>query len=155
MRRVLFALLLLPFTVLAEPLAVGQPLPALSFEDQFEEKHQLGPDTRLVIFSSGMAPGKLAHEVMKDYTGEQLAAAGVVSISDISGMPGFVTRMFAMPKFRDYGYPLLLGREEDDTAVFPQQEGKVTILRIEDGRVAEVRFIDQAQELKAAVADGL
>ena len=63
-------------------------------------------------------------------------------ISDISGMPGIISRMFALPKMRDYNYVLMLNREDDFAEKFDQKEEKLTVYTLKEGVVKSVEFID-------------
>jgi hypothetical protein len=44
---------------------------------------------------------------------------GTLFISDINRMPGFVTRMFALPALREYPYLVMLGYQTEETAWLP------------------------------------
>jgi hypothetical protein len=131
----------------AEPLTVGDPLPPLELEDQYEQVHRTGPDTRFLLFAPDQDSGEIARDALKGLTAADLAKRGVLYTADISGMPGFITTMFALPKMRDYGFPVLLGREAAETALLPRREGEVTVLELEAGTVKRVWFAAAPAEL--------
>ena len=64
----------------------------------------------------------------------------VLYVADIHGMPSFIARMFAIPSMQKRPYPMLLDRDGAATARFPSEEGKATLLFLED-RVHPVRSL--------------
>jgi hypothetical protein len=82
----------------------------------------------------------------------QLEKAGAVYVADVSGMPGLIRRLFAIPRMRERGYPVLLDVEGVPTARFPVEAGKASWIRLEGLRIAEIRFLASAEEVKAALA---
>jgi hypothetical protein len=143
-------LLFFSLAVFAAPLTTGDSLPEMNLPDQHGDEHTLA-NANMVLFAPDKAAGELAHEVLKHTDKEQMAAKGIVFISDISGMPTFVTRMFALPAMREYSYLVLLGYETEDTAMFPRQEGGITLLHIKAGKVARIENLDSAQSLAGII----
>ena len=135
-----------------QPLGVGQALPELGLTDQHERAGDIGGGTNLVLFAPDRESSELAHGVLEKIGGETLEEAGVRYVADISAMPGLVTRMFALPKMRDYSYSMLLGREAADTAVLPRQDGELTLIRLEAGSVTDLSYVGTEAALRAALA---
>jgi hypothetical protein len=54
-------------------------------------------------------------------------------------MPG-IGRMFAMPKMKKYAHRIILGDDEALIAKFPEQKGKVTVLKLDDGKVNSITY---------------
>jgi hypothetical protein len=134
--------------------AAGQPLPSLQLSDQHDRPHDIGAGARLLLFAPDRDSSEIAHEVLEPLGGEAMARAGIRYVADISAMPGVVTRMFALPRMRDYSYPVLLGRESADTAMLPARAGAVTVLDLDTGTVTGVRFADMADALRAMLDEG-
>jgi hypothetical protein len=147
----LLILLLLPALVSAAPLDTGTPMPVLTLKDQNDTTRTIDADTRLLIFSAERDVSALVETALADQTAEALAAAGIQYVSDISGMPGMVTTMIALPKMRKRPYPMLLARESEETAMLPREPGKVTLIANEGGSIKSVRFIGDAASLRAAL----
>jgi hypothetical protein len=147
----LLILLLLPALVTAAPLDTGNPMPVLTLKDQNDTTRTIDADTRLLIFSAERDVSALVETALADQTADSLSAAGIQYVSDISGMPGMVTTMIALPKMRKRPYPMLLGREAEETAMLPREPGKVTLIRSEGGTIRGVQFIDDAATLRAAL----
>jgi hypothetical protein len=133
------------------PLRVGDPLPALSFDDQFERSHRLGDCGALVLFAPDRAGADMVKQALNDVDGEAMAARGLCYVADVSAMPGVITRMFALPAMRDYGYPVLLGLEAEATKALPRQAEAVTAIAVDDGRVAGIAFAATAAAVRAAI----
>jgi hypothetical protein len=54
--------------------------------------------------------------------------------------------MFAMPKMKKYAHRIVLGDEENLLAPFPQEAGKVTVLKLNNGMVSAVGYWDPATQ---------
>lgn len=72
-------------------------------------------------------------------------------IADISGMPSLITKMFALPKMRDYEYTLLLIKDEALAENFRQSEDQLLVFRLENNMIQDIEFIDPS---KAALLFG-
>jgi hypothetical protein len=138
--------------VLAEPLQVGMPLPALSLADQHDKPGPVGPDVRLLVITRDMDGGNIVKEALAQGGAATLAKADAVCISDISRMPGFVTSMFALPALKKRDYPVLLDRDGKATADFPYEENHVALVSTDGTKVTAVRFVATAKDLEAALA---
>jgi hypothetical protein len=143
--------LLIPAVASADTLDIGDPMPILTFKDQYDASHTVDGTTRFVIFSAERDVSALVETALTDQSGDSLAAAGVQYISDISAMPGLITSVIALPKMRKRPYPMLLGFEAEETAVLPRQPGQVTLIRLEGGMIAAVQYIGDAATLRSAL----
>lgn len=150
----LFAVTLSAFADVADKLGavgVGDPPPEISLDDQHDRLLRIDSATKMILFAPDRTSGEIAYAALEPVGDEALDDAGIRYIADISGMPGFVTRMFALPKMRDYSFSVLLATEEADAAALPSREGHVTVLKISDGRVADVAYFADATALAAAI----
>jgi hypothetical protein len=148
---ILATLLLLPAALPAAPIAVGEPLPSLTLNDQHDQPHALDAQTRIILFSADRDASGLIEEALAEQTGDSLAKAGVVYVADISGMPGLVTKLIALPQMRKRPYPMLLGREAEETAMIPRERGQVTLVETDAGTITAIRFIADQQALSQAL----
>lgn len=149
----LFALtpILLPALTSASELQVGAALPALLLKDQHDRPQLIGEHTRFLIFTADKDSSNLADVILDGQTDATLDAAGIRYVADISRMPGLVTSMFALPKLRKYGYPVLLGRDAEDTGALPRQPGKITILEVDGRTITALHFLDDAAAVRTVV----
>ncbi len=141
-------ILLCAATVTAAPLGAGMRMPALALSDQHDAPGSVGPNTRLVLFTRDMAATKVVNEVLEKDPAA-LTAAHAVVVSDISGMPSLITRLFALPKMRKRPYRILLDRDGKTTADFPFVKGKVTVFRLQALNIESVEHVDSADALRA------
>lgn len=144
--------LALPMTADAGPLAAGSAMPALSLSDQHDKPAAVGPATRWVVFTAEKPVSDMVSAVLAAEPAGVVDRLRLVHLADISGMPALVTRMFALPKLRELPFPIALVREPSQVAQvldIPRTAGGATVLRLEDGRVAQVATARQAGELRA------
>jgi hypothetical protein len=143
-------LLFFSLAVSDAPLTTGESLPGLNLPDQHGDSHALSSGNT-VLFAPDKGAGELAHEVLNHTDKIEMAAKGIVFISDISGMPRLVARMFALPAMREYPYLVLVGYEKEDTAMLPRQEGRVTVLHIKAGKVSHIEYANSPEVLAGII----
>lgn len=137
----------------AASLTEGQMISPLQLSDQHGRPGKIDSATRLVLFSRDMKANKLAKAAFMDRASDYLGTAGTVYLIDVSPMPRFVTRTFAIPKMQKYGYRIYLDREGEDSASFPSQKGRITAIHLEGLKVTRVEYVDSAAAL-TRVVDG-
>lgn len=153
MRIFLLALLLaLPLTGLAEPLQVGSQLDAFSIEDQFGKSHAVDGSLRAILFTRDMDAGELVKAALSEEGSARLAGAGALYVSDVSGMPGLVRRIFAIPSMRKRAYPMGLDVDGSLTRDFPSTEGRATLLVLDGLRVTRIEELDSPEAIRAALS---
>lgn len=136
-------------TVTAGPLQLG----GRAFDDQFDRSLSIGPAVKTLVFAPDRAAGKIASAYLNGQLGQSLEARGIRYLADISGMPGLINKLFAIPAMQDYGYPVLLGRQAAQTADLPRREGEVSVLRLQDGEVTAVAYAADAEALAALLPE--
>jgi len=140
------ALLLGTAAAHADPYAVGSKVAAFSANDQHGAAFTLnGKDTRFLLVSFDMETGKKANGALDALGAAYLPARKAIYVANIHGMPG-IGRMFALPKMRKYAHRIILGDDENLLAPYPQQPGKVTVLKLDDGKVEKIAYWDPAAE---------
>jgi hypothetical protein len=133
----------------AEPLAPGMRLPEIRLADQHDVEGSIGGDIRVILFTRDMDAGGFVKEALAEKGDEVLAAAGAVYVSDISGMPRVIAKLFAVPSMRKRPYRMFLDRDGKTTADFPSQEGKVTLLHVENGEIRSIECVESAEQVRA------
>ncbi len=127
-------------TAFAAPYEKGQKLESFKAEDQFGTEYTFDPAaTRFLLVSHDMDTGKKANAALTALGKEYLPGKGAVYFANIHGMPG-IGRMFAIPKMKKYSHRIILGDDEALIARFPEQAGKVTVLKVSSGKVQSVTF---------------
>ncbi len=152
MKRTLLALCLAgPLWALAGPVEPGRPLPALSLQNQHDQAWRIAPDTRLVLFAAGRKASNLVLGVLAPQPKGFLAGRHAVYLADMSKMPGFITRTFAMPSLREQNFEVGVSMDDQTLAGWPRQDDAVTLIRLEQGRVVSHEYLTTEAQLKAAL----
>lgn len=152
MKKLLVAVCLAcPLWVLAGPVEPGRHLPALHLKDQHDREWYVHADTRLLIFAAGRKASNLVLAVLGPQPRGFLAGRHAVYLADMSGMPGFVTRSFALPALRDQNFEVGVVLDEQTLAGWPRQDGAVTLIRLDQGRVVSHEYASTEAQLKAAL----
>lgn len=141
-----------PTLALAAPLAVGDTLPQLQFENQHGKMETFpGAGTRVVLFAIEKAPSDEVNTYLTNLGVEAMRKDGIVFLADISGMPGFVTQTFALPKMRKRPYSILLANKAEQAAFMPHEKDAVTVLQVSQGKIGHIAFARDAAAIQAAV----
>lgn len=135
----------------AAPLQEGQPLPALQIQDQHEKPWQVAQDTQLVLFAAGRKASNLAMAVLGSQPKGFLASRQAVYLADMSKMPGFITRTFALPSLREQPFLVGVSLDEKTLADWPRQADAVTLIRLAQGRVVSQEFATSEAQLRSAL----
>lgn len=135
----------------AAAVAVGQPLPALALKDQHDKPWQITPGTRLVIFAAGRKASTLVQSVLQALPKDQLTRKNALYLADMSKMPGFVTRTFALPALREMPYLIGVSLDEAVLAPWPRQTDAVTLIELEQNMVKRISYAATEPDLRAAL----
>ena len=127
-------------TALADPCHVGQKVDSFQAADQHGKGFDFDPSsTRFLLVSFDMDRGKAANKALEQLGADYLPGKSAVFLSNIHGMPG-IGRMFAMPKMKKYNHKIILADDAALIARFPEQAGKVTVLKLSGGKVSSVAY---------------
>lgn len=132
-----------------EVYSVGDRISEIALEDQHGEARAVDASTRIILFSRDMDGGKLLQKALAETAEGLLAEKNAVYLSDISGMPSLVARMFALPSMRKRPYPMLLDRTGESTRRLPDVEEQATVIFLEDLRIERVEHTDRASGVRA------
>lgn len=122
---------------------------AITLENQFGEKKTVAKDARFLVF---VVDQKGSDTVKQTFEGQQqsyLDEHGIYVLADISGMPGIITKMFALPKLRTRPYSLMLDYDGELSKRLPNKEGHAAVMRLEDGKLSGPSFAADVTGLKA------
>ncbi|MBF6057590.1 MULTISPECIES: hypothetical protein [Thiomicrorhabdus] len=125
-----------------------QQLPQLTVQDQFDKPVVVDGQLEWLLLSSDKASGETVKNVLNKLGLTDLKAQKGVYLADISAMPGFITKMFAVPKMQDYAFKIGLIYDEEQLNGWPREEDKVTALRLKDGHIEEISYPASEQELE-------
>ncbi|SFP30490.1 hypothetical protein SAMN05216229_101392 [Geopseudomonas sagittaria] len=148
-RWILLGLALLAAGVQAvEP---GERLAPWTLSDQFEQPYTLDDDLRILLVARSMEGAKLLDAALEGQAEGYLEARQALFVADISGMPGLIGQLFAIPAMRDYRYRVLLDREAQVVPQYAAPEEGVLWLQLERGMLQERRVFGDAAALRAAL----
>ena len=124
----------------AQPYAPGQTVQSFTAADQHGTPFTFQPaETHFLLISHDMTTGKKANAALSALGKDHLPGKKAVYIANIHGMPG-IGRFFAIPKMKRYAHQIILGDDADLIAKFPQQEGKVTVLKLSSGLIQSISY---------------
>jgi hypothetical protein len=135
----------------ASPPQPGQALPELALKDQHDQAWRVDDNTQLVLFAAGRKASTLVQTVLAGQPAGFLASRQAVYLADMSRMPGFITRTFALPALREM--PFRVGVVLDETLLrdWPRPEAAVVLIGLQNGRVSSVSQISTEAPLRAAL----
>ena len=129
---------------------VNTKIPHFSLPDQFDKIHTINEDVTTIIVSFEKGTGAMVNEFLSEQDKSYLAQHHAVFIANISGMPMIITKMFALPKMRDYAHNILLIYDENDKR-FISKEGKSTVYKLDNGIVKDLFYVSSFNEIKQAL----
>lgn len=120
----------------------GDKIGNFSLLNQFDVKQTVDNSVETIVVSFEKDTGAQLNEFLSKQTPDFLQQHKAVFIANISGMPSIITKMFALPKMRNYKHSILLIYDESDVR-FKSQEGKSTVYKLKDGIIQSIEFITQ------------
>jgi hypothetical protein len=130
----------------------GEPLPELQIKDQHDKDWRVSADTRVVLFAAGRKASNLVQAVLAQKPRGFMAERRAVYVADMSKMPAFATRMFALPALREQPFDVGVVLDAKVMTEWPRKDDAVTLIRLDQGRVVGHEFVDSEAALTAALA---
>lgn len=146
LRKILLTFLFLYSLSFADIYKKGDIIKPFSLPDQFDKVHQVNSkdyNTIVMAFEKDLAV--MFNDFLQTKGSSYLEETNTLFISDIHTMPSFVTNLFALPKMRKYGYPLLLMYEKN--TLFPKKEEALTILELKNNKIENIVFIKDEKDI--------
>lgn len=141
-------LLILMFSIagFAQTLNIGDALPTITLEDQFEKTHTVSTQSKRIIVAYDKSMSDILKEFLLNKEGDFLKKNQTVYIGDISGMPYLISRFFAIPKMQKYPFSILF-LDEKNQKYFSKKEEMITVYTLENGKIKNLSFISTKEEL--------
>jgi len=152
MYKILISLILVFSFVGADTLKIFSPIAVFDkfvFENPNGQKMTIPDTTRTIVVSFEKDTGKLVNGYLETKQTTYLSKHDAVFIADINNMPTIITKLFALPKLREYKHPIYLHFEEEFEKYVPVMEEQVTVIKLEDKKVQSISYISTLDELKA------
>ncbi len=155
-RFLLPLLFLFPLAVNAEEdnvqyYAVGDTIEPLTLQDQHDNSYSVDESTKLILFTTGMKGGKVIRKVIDDKAPDYLGKRDALFLSNISGMPSLIAKLFALPSMKKHKYSILLDREGNVTEKFPSQSNSSTIVELEKLKIKSISFTKDSDVVAKAI----
>jgi hypothetical protein len=124
---------------------------ALELKDQHDKSVAINEQTNMILFAAGKSTSALMSKTLEDLPPSTLKDKKALYVADISGMPGFITKMVAIPKMQKRPYTIALLRDEALSKRFPQKDGAITIIQLKAGKVTDISFVTKQEEITKAL----
>lgn len=129
-------------------LKAGDPTPKITINDQHDKPWSIPADTKLVLFSGSRNANTIVQSILSQKGADYLSSKKTVYFSDLSKMPGFITRTFALPSMRDLPYSVGIILNGEDSQAWPREEDAVTAIFLTQGKIAKIEYIKNAESLQ-------
>lgn len=129
-------------------LQVGDATPKMAINDQYEKPWLIPADTKLILFSGSRNANTIVQSVLTQKGADYLSGKKTVYFSDLSKMPGFITKTFALPSMRDLPYSVGIILNSEDSKGWPREEDAVTAILLSQGKIAKIEYIKNAESLQ-------
>jgi len=123
----------------------------LELKDQHDKSVAINEQTNMILFAAGKSTSALMSKTLEDLPPSTLKDKKALYVADISGMPGFITKMVAIPKMQKRPYTIALLRDEALSKRFPQKDGAITIIQLRAGKVTDISFVIKQEEITKAL----
>lgn len=147
MFRKLILSILLSTLVYSSSLKLNDKISNFSLTDQFDRIHTITSEVSTIVITFEKETLNSVNDFLSKKERDFLKKNNAIFIANISCLPNIFTRMFTLPKLRDYKYPILLIYDEK-SAKFFEVENKITVYSIEDGIVKNIRYLNSIFELE-------
>lgn len=135
-------------------LDMGEPFPTWELEDQFGKNHKVPGAAKVIVFSNSKAADDELSASLGELAGPALREGELIYLSDISRMPGLVTRLIALPSLRDRDYPVVLVREKGLTERLASEDRCYMLFRLgEDGLIQVQKKACDLESLERLLGD--
>ncbi|MBF7065681.1 hypothetical protein ACOL3B_04740 [Aliarcobacter butzleri] len=148
MIKKLLLTIFLGIVAFANPLTVNNSVPELKIKDQFEKEHTLDSNVKTIIFSATKDESNTIKEFLNSKGNDFLTTNHIVYVADITGMPSLITKFIALPKMKNYSFPILL-IDEENKVLFPVEKDKITIITLDNSKITDVKYIKTTEDLAA------
>lgn len=127
-------------------LKIGDRLTPFNLPDQFKKVHTINSDKyKIFLVSFSKATSQKVDTFLKKQKNGFLKKNKIAYLSDIHGMPSFITSLFALPKMRKYKYTLMLMYKKN--TIFPQQDDALSVIRFKNNKVNSIEFIKENESI--------
>jgi hypothetical protein len=147
MLKILILSILYSSIIFASSLKVHDKISNFSLTDQFDRIHTINNEVSTIIVCFQKDTRELTNDFLSSKDTDFLQKKHAVFLSNISSTPIIITKLFTIPKLRDYKYDILLIYDENNIK-FSKQENKVTIYSVLNSEIVNVNYLSTENELE-------
>lgn len=147
MLKKLILSILFPAIMMANSLKLNDKISIFSLTDQHDKIHTINSEVSTIIVTFQKETLEMINDFLSSKSNNFLQDNHAVFISNIATSPSIITRLFTIPKLRDYKYDILLIYDENSTK-FLKQNDKATIYSISNGQINHISFVTTKYELE-------
>ncbi|WP_461480546.1 hypothetical protein [Porticoccus sp.] len=123
-----------------------------SLVDQFGRFFSEQQGMALVMVVNGMKAKNRVRDTLAGLNVDCLQRGRVIYLANISGMPRMISKLIAVPRLRDLGYPVWLDYSGQVTAGLPTRKDQVTLLTLDSQQLpGGVEYVASAEALRAGL----
>jgi len=136
----LLLLTLISFSILVAEINIGDTLPTLNLENQFENKVKIRSDATLIVsFQKSISSEMQAFIDTKPK--HYLEDNNILYISDMSAAPTFMIKLFGIPKMKKFNYKVALIYDDAVANKIQREDSKLTLIRLNDHKIIDIQFV--------------
>ena len=139
------------FSSLVMAVEPGERLAPWTLLDQYEQPYSLDDRLQVLLVARDMEGAELVKAALQGKPKGYLERRHALFLADISGMPGPIASLFAVPAMRDYSYRVLLDRQSRVAPRYPAAPATVLWLDLREGHLLAQRNFTDASALAAAL----
>lgn len=147
MHKKLILSILFPIIVIAGSLKINDKISNFSLTDQFDKIHTINSGISTIIVTFQKSTLNMVNEFLSSKSSDYLENHHAAFISNIASSPTIITRIFTIPKLRDYKHTILLIYDENNTK-FSKENEKATVYSISNGQINNISFISSKYDLE-------
>ena len=144
-----YLFLLLPLLLAADLLKVGDSVTPMVIHDQFDKPHAVGNESVWVVTWDKMTT-RYANRFFDKHPG-LIAEGKAALIVDVSQTPEGIMSLFVLPRMRSFDHAILLSYDAKTNRTFPYEEDRITVLKLEGGRIVAIGFAEGESDLNAVL----
>lgn len=122
-------------------LSIGNRIQFEQLSNQFDEPFTKSGEMRVLVYASSMDAKDKLQTVLSKIPKKCFDEGRLVYVANVSGMPSLITSFVAIPKMKEWPYPVWLDKTGEATERLPIHEEMVSVVEVEDGRLKNVSFI--------------
>ena len=131
------------------PVTIGSQVDFSAVGDQNGNAFAHEDVMQTLLFVDTMKAKNLVRDVLTTIDLSCLDGGRVVYLADISGMPSLISKLIAVPRMRDYDYPIWLDYSGLATDPLPTHDNEVTYIQLDGTAIRAIEYIADAKILHA------